>query len=150
MIYLLFEYSQGRRIPFETGIDHPTCADIAAVCSNLDLPHKIEADKCYSRDFQQKGRVRIQIKQANGNSCNAAILRPKQLWRVLAAQIPLLPQREANRLAEIAYQQSLLVTESMFMSKEEKKELEREQQQGQQKQLTKAPQGNKKKARKQK
>lgn len=135
-------------MPFSIGIDHPTCADIAAVCSNLDLPHKIEAEKCYSRDFQQRGRVRVQIKQANGNSCNAAIHRNKQLWRVLAQQIPLLPQREANRQAELAYQQSLLVTEAMFMSKEEKKELEREQQQGQQKVITKAPQGNKKKAKK--
>ena len=121
--------AEGRRLPLDIGIDHPTCADIMSVCDNLDLPHKLEESKCYSRDFYQRGRVRVQLKQTNGSSCNSAIHNNKQLFRVLARQIPMLPQREANRKADIAYQASLLVSESMFLSKEEKKELEREQQQ---------------------
>ncbi|KAF8670313.1 hypothetical protein HU200_050856 [Digitaria exilis] len=65
--------AEGRRIASSKACPDPTCIEIADCCSHLKIPHAIELDKAYPRDFFQVGRVRVQLKKDDGSPVNPAI-----------------------------------------------------------------------------
>ncbi|XP_062179134.1 signal recognition particle 19 kDa protein-like [Phragmites australis] len=65
--------AEGRRIAAGKACPDPTCIEIADCCSYLKIPHAIELDKTYPRDFFQVGRVRVQLKKDDGSLVNPAI-----------------------------------------------------------------------------
>ena len=71
----------GRRVPKEKGIENPTCEEIAEVLSYLKLAHAVEVDKAYPRDWMQKGRIKVLLKDAHGQLfhpeiTNSMLLKP--------------------------------------------------------------------------
>ncbi|KAL5199763.1 hypothetical protein ABZP36_020966 [Zizania latifolia] len=65
--------AEGRRVAAGKACADPTCIEIADCCSYLKIPHAIELDKAYPRDFFQVGRVRVQLKKEDGSPVNPAI-----------------------------------------------------------------------------
>ena len=58
---------QGRRIPKEAACEAPNVLEIRDVLEkSMKLPCEVE-DKSYSRDFWQRGRVRVTIKKEDGS-----------------------------------------------------------------------------------
>ncbi|PNT61715.1 hypothetical protein BRADI_5g19500v3 [Brachypodium distachyon] len=64
--------AEGRRIAAAKACADPTCNEILDSCAYLKIPCKIE-DKAYPRDFFQRGRVRVQLKNEAGSPVNPAI-----------------------------------------------------------------------------
>uniref|UniRef100_A0A0D9WZQ7 Signal recognition particle 19 kDa protein n=2 Tax=Leersia perrieri TaxID=77586 RepID=A0A0D9WZQ7_9ORYZ len=80
--------AEGRRIAAGKACPDPTCVEIADCCSYLKIPHAIELDKAYPRDFFQVGRVRVQLKKEDGSAINPAIKTKKQLLIQIAELVP--------------------------------------------------------------
>uniref|UniRef100_A0A0E0E1J8 Signal recognition particle 19 kDa protein n=1 Tax=Oryza meridionalis TaxID=40149 RepID=A0A0E0E1J8_9ORYZ len=80
--------AEGRRIASGKACPDPTCVEIADCCSHLKIPHAIELDKAYPRDFFQVGRVRVQLKKDDGSPVNPAIKTKKQLMIQIAELVP--------------------------------------------------------------
>uniref|UniRef100_A0A0A9D5K4 Signal recognition particle 19 kDa protein n=1 Tax=Arundo donax TaxID=35708 RepID=A0A0A9D5K4_ARUDO len=80
--------AEGRRIAAAKACTDPTCIEIADSCSYLKIPHAIELDKAYPRDFFQVGRVRVQLKKDDGSPVNPAIKTKKQLMIQIAELVP--------------------------------------------------------------
>ncbi|KAG0526029.1 hypothetical protein BDA96_06G110000 [Sorghum bicolor] len=80
--------AEGRRIAAAKACPDPTCVEIADCCSHLKIPHAIELDKAYPRDFFQVGRVRVQLKKDDGSPVNPAIKTKKQLMIQIAELVP--------------------------------------------------------------
>nr|CAD1838178.1 unnamed protein product [Ananas comosus var. bracteatus] len=80
--------AEGRRISAANACENPTCIEISDCCAHLKLPHAIELDKAYPRDFMQRGRVRVQLKREDGTLTNPAIATRKQLMLQIAELIP--------------------------------------------------------------
>ncbi|KAG8094472.1 hypothetical protein GUJ93_ZPchr0012g20509 [Zizania palustris] len=80
--------AEGRRIAAGKACADPTCIEIADCCSYLKIPHAIELDKAYPRDFFQVGRVRVQLKKDDGSPVNPAIKTKKQLMVQIAELVP--------------------------------------------------------------
>ncbi|KAL7263161.1 hypothetical protein ACSBR1_001355 [Camellia fascicularis] len=85
--------TEGRRISTSKACENPTCAEIGDCCSHLKLPFAIEIDKAYSRDFMQRGRVRVMLKKEDGTFSNPAISSRKQLMLRIAELVPRHPGR---------------------------------------------------------
>eukprot|EP00400_MALV-I_sp_L67-5_P000807 gene807-984_t len=83
---------EGRRIPKEKAVENPQLEEIAEICRNLGLKNVGEA-KCYPRDWLTPGRVRVELKDANGSSVHPEIKTKKQLMLKLSEQIKLLKSR---------------------------------------------------------
>uniref|UniRef100_A0A3Q2WHB2 Signal recognition particle 19 kDa protein n=1 Tax=Haplochromis burtoni TaxID=8153 RepID=A0A3Q2WHB2_HAPBU len=64
--------AEGRRISVEKAVENPSCTEIrdvlAAAGMNVYMENKIHPRE-WNRDGQFKGRVRVQIKQADGSPC---------------------------------------------------------------------------------
>eukprot|EP00249_Psilotum_nudum_P006517 c19839_g1_i1 orf=493-918(-) len=80
--------AEGRRINSSRACQDPTVAEIGDCCSYLKLPFAIEADKAYSRDFMQRGRVRVQLKREDGTLVNPGIPSRKILMLKVAELVP--------------------------------------------------------------
>ena len=65
--------AEGRRIPKGKAVENPTCEEIAEILMYLKIPHAIEVDKAYPRNWMQKGRVRVMLKDDKGNLANPEI-----------------------------------------------------------------------------
>lgn len=63
-------------------------------------------DKCYSRDFWERGRVRIQLKDDSGKPLIAEYPDRRTLMRFMASKIPSLKTRAA-RLAAMPAEEPL-------------------------------------------
>ncbi|GJN34276.1 hypothetical protein PR202_gb22925 [Eleusine coracana subsp. coracana] len=74
--------AEGRRIAAAKACPDPTCIEIADCCSHLKIPHAIELDKAYPRDFFQVGRVRVQLKKDDGSPVNPAIKTTSEVFGV--------------------------------------------------------------------
>jgi len=79
--------SEGRRISTQGAVETPTLNEVVAALKKLGLQYKEEADKKYPRDFNQRGRVRVCLKDAKGNPANANIKKRKQLLESVAKSI---------------------------------------------------------------
>lgn len=80
--------AEGRRISAEKACENPNVVEIGDCCQYLRLPCAIELDKAYSRDFMQRGRVRVQLKREDGTIVNPAIPTRKALLLKVAELVP--------------------------------------------------------------
>uniref|UniRef100_A0A3Q3NKY2 Signal recognition particle 19 kDa protein n=1 Tax=Labrus bergylta TaxID=56723 RepID=A0A3Q3NKY2_9LABR len=64
--------AEGRRIPAEKAVENPSCAEIRDVLTaaglNVYVENKMHPRE-WNRDVAFRGRVRVQVKQADGNLC---------------------------------------------------------------------------------
>mmetsp|Transcript_5363 Transcript_5363/g.5877 ORF Transcript_5363/g.5877 Transcript_5363/m.5877 type:complete len:101 (+) Transcript_5363:129-431(+) len=57
---------EGRRIAVSKGVEHPHAAEMAEICEYLKIPHVLEMDKAYPRDWLIRGRIRVLLKTPEG------------------------------------------------------------------------------------
>lgn len=89
--------AEGRRISASKACENPTVMEIGDCCSYLRLSVAIELDKAYSRDFMQRGRVRVQLKREDGSLVNPAIPTRKALFLKVAELVPKLQSRSKKQ-----------------------------------------------------
>eukprot|EP00244_Chara_vulgaris_P003254 TRINITY_DN1586_c0_g2_i2.p1 TRINITY_DN1586_c0_g2~~TRINITY_DN1586_c0_g2_i2.p1 ORF type:complete len:162 (+),score=37.50 TRINITY_DN1586_c0_g2_i2:24-509(+) len=84
--------AEGRKISKSKAVENPTVNEIYDCCLFLKLPCHVEPDKCYSRDYMQRGRLRVQVK-SDGVPLNPAIPNRQSLLVEVAKLVP----KHANR-----------------------------------------------------
>uniref|UniRef100_A0A671UPP8 Signal recognition particle 19 kDa protein n=1 Tax=Sparus aurata TaxID=8175 RepID=A0A671UPP8_SPAAU len=88
--------AEGRRIPYEKGVDNPSCAEIRDVLTaaglNVYVENKMHPRE-WNRDVQFRGRVRVQVKQADGSLCQDKFTSRKDVMFYVAEMIPKLKTR---------------------------------------------------------
>jgi len=87
--------AQGRRIPKSFCISTPTVPDLLEAAQTLQLKIAFE-DKMYSRDFWQRGRIRVQLRKDDGSWLNSNIQSKKSLLIQFGQIIPKLTNRPAR------------------------------------------------------
>ncbi|KAM6475484.1 signal recognition particle 19 kDa protein isoform 2-T2 [Liasis olivaceus] len=89
--------AEGRRIPLDKAVENPTSTEIQDVCAAVGLNVLLEKNKMYprewNRDAQYRGRVRIQLKQEDGNPCQPQFPTRKAVMLYAAETIPKLKTR---------------------------------------------------------
>merc|ERR1712232_81143 len=70
---------------------HP--AEMAEICEILKLPHKLEMNKAYPRDWLIRGRVRVMLKTPEGAFTHAELHTKKAVMLKMAELIPKLKSR---------------------------------------------------------
>uniref|UniRef100_A0A8C0BLS9 Signal recognition particle 19 kDa protein n=2 Tax=Buteo japonicus TaxID=224669 RepID=A0A8C0BLS9_9AVES len=89
--------AEGRRIPIDKAVENPTSAEIQDVCAAVGFNVLLEKNKMYprewNRDVQYRGRVRIQLKQDDGNPCLPQFPTRKSVMLYAAETIPKLKTR---------------------------------------------------------
>ncbi|EGD74328.1 hypothetical protein PTSG_12433 [Salpingoeca rosetta] len=93
--------AQGRRIPKEKAVDKPDIRDIIRAVSSDDfqLPAKVE-NKAYCRDYLTRGRLRAQLKNADGSLVNPEFPDRKALYCYLADKIKHSEERKLQKEKE--------------------------------------------------
>ena len=87
---------EGRRIPKAQGVKHPHVLELQEACERaLGLKCEVE-DKCYSRDFWQRGRLRIEWKTADGAFVKEELNTRGRVLTALAKAIAKSEQRMKN------------------------------------------------------
>ncbi|KAK7933089.1 hypothetical protein WMY93_003985 [Mugilogobius chulae] len=88
--------AEGRRIPSEKGVENPSCTEIRDVLTaaglNVYVENKMHPRE-WNRDVQFRGRVRVQLKQADGELCNEKFGSRKEVMFYVAEMIPKLKTR---------------------------------------------------------
>ncbi|XP_047448961.1 signal recognition particle 19 kDa protein [Mugil cephalus] len=88
--------AEGRRIPTEKAVENPSCAEIKDVLTaagmNVLVENKFHPRE-WNRDVQFKGRVRVQLKQADGSLCLDKFSSRKDVMFYVAEMIPKLKTR---------------------------------------------------------
>mmetsp|Transcript_40225 Transcript_40225/g.87943 ORF Transcript_40225/g.87943 Transcript_40225/m.87943 type:complete len:153 (-) Transcript_40225:77-535(-) len=84
---------EGRRIGIAKAAEHPHAAEMAEICEFLKIPHVLEMDKAYPRDWQIRGRVRILLKTPEGAFTHPEIHTKKQVMEKMGELIPKLKTR---------------------------------------------------------
>ncbi|XP_009474151.1 PREDICTED: signal recognition particle 19 kDa protein, partial [Nipponia nippon] len=89
--------AEGRRIPIDKAVENPTSTEIQDVCAAVGFNVLLEKNKMYprewNRDMQYRGRVRIQLKQDDGNPCLPQFPTRKSVMLYAAETIPKLKTR---------------------------------------------------------
>uniref|UniRef100_A0A8V0Y5V7 Signal recognition particle 19 kDa protein n=1 Tax=Gallus gallus TaxID=9031 RepID=A0A8V0Y5V7_CHICK len=89
--------AEGRRIPIDKAVENPTSTEIQDVCAAVGFNVLLEKNKMYprewNRDVQYRGRVRIQLKQDDGNPCLPQFPTRKSVMLYAAETIPKLKTR---------------------------------------------------------
>jgi len=83
----------GRRLAKAKAVDNPSANEIFEACKHLGLPCHLESEKAYSRDWMQKGRVRVRLNGDDGNPIKPDIPNRKVLYVKIAQIIPQLQTR---------------------------------------------------------
>jgi len=86
--------AEGRRIAKNKAVDNPSLNELADVCKFLKLECQIETDKAYPRDWMQKGRLRVKLKE--GKPLNPEVPNRHQLLLKMAELIPRLQSRQTK------------------------------------------------------
>ena len=68
-----FSIEEGRRISKKDGVANPTLKEIGEVMNFLKIPHVLEFDKKYSRDFFTEGRLKFQLNNESAVPLNKEI-----------------------------------------------------------------------------
>ncbi|KAM8760868.1 signal recognition particle 19 kDa protein [Acanthopagrus latus] len=88
--------AEGRRIPSEKAVENPSCAEIRDVLTaaglNVYVENKMHPRE-WNRDVQFRGRVRVQVKQADGSLCQDKFTSRKDVMFYVAEMIPKLKTR---------------------------------------------------------
>ncbi|XP_016924601.1 signal recognition particle 19 kDa protein [Drosophila suzukii] len=99
---------EGRRLPKENCVDNPTYIEIRDVLSVSNLQFLMENMKyCRekSSELQVRGRVRVQLRNADGTLFNNDFPSRESIMLHIASKIPLLKTRQ-NKPGESYHQQS--------------------------------------------
>eukprot|EP00930_Biecheleria_cincta_P007731 TRINITY_DN108991_c0_g1_i1.p1 TRINITY_DN108991_c0_g1~~TRINITY_DN108991_c0_g1_i1.p1 ORF type:complete len:161 (+),score=27.79 TRINITY_DN108991_c0_g1_i1:56-538(+) len=84
---------EGRRIPLDKGCEHPRAQEMAEICEHLKIPHVLEMDKAYPKDWLLRGRIRVLLKSPAGLPTHAEIHSKKDLMLKMGELIPRLKSR---------------------------------------------------------
>uniref|UniRef100_A0A8C8DSV1 Signal recognition particle 19 kDa protein n=1 Tax=Oryzias sinensis TaxID=183150 RepID=A0A8C8DSV1_9TELE len=88
--------AEGRRIPTEKAVENPSCGEIRDVLTaagmNVYVENKMHPRE-WNRDVQFRGRVRVQLKQADGSLCQDKFKCRKDVMVYVAEMIPKLKTR---------------------------------------------------------
>ncbi|XP_064547498.1 signal recognition particle 19 kDa protein [Drosophila montana] len=88
---------EGRRLPKENCVENPTYVEIRDVLSVSNVQFVVE-NKQYcrekSRELQFRGRVRVQLRNADGTLCNSEFSTRESIMRHVAGKIPQLKTRQ--------------------------------------------------------
>ncbi|XP_041459547.1 signal recognition particle 19 kDa protein-like [Lytechinus variegatus] len=89
--------AEGRKIPKEKALENPTLAELRDVCQAVGLPVATEGTKMYPRDQNRdptfRGRVRVQLKNADGTFVSDQFKTRKDVMFQLTEMIPKLKSR---------------------------------------------------------
>ncbi|CAI7808697.1 unnamed protein product [Closterium sp. NIES-53] len=80
--------AQGRRIAASKAAENPNIQEMVDSCTHLKIPVHAELDKAYSRDFFQRGRIRVQLKKPDNTPHNPDIPNKMALMLKLGELIP--------------------------------------------------------------
>ncbi|GJP32851.1 hypothetical protein CLOM_g17446 [Closterium sp. NIES-68] len=80
--------AEGRRIAVTKAAEDPKIQEMVDSCTYLKIPVHAELDKAYSRDFFQRGRIRVQIKKPDNTLHNPDIPNKMALMLKLGELIP--------------------------------------------------------------
>lgn len=80
--------AEGRKIPVAKACENPTLVELCDCLSYLKLNFRVEPEKTYSRDFTQRGRLKVQLKKDDGTPVNALIPTRKALLVKLGNLVP--------------------------------------------------------------
>merc|ERR1712217_315728 len=83
----------GRRIPIAKAVERPHPAEMAEICEFLKIPHVLEMDKAYPKDWLIRGRVRVMLKTPEGAFTHPEIHTKKQVMEKMGELIPKLKSR---------------------------------------------------------
>merc|ERR1719233_950785 len=86
--------AEGRKIAKEFCVEQPHPSDIAEVCKYLGLPFYIELNKKHPRDFFNRSRVRVLLKNEDGTLRRKDVPTRYQLLIALGKMIPKLESRK--------------------------------------------------------
>ncbi len=93
--------AQGRRVGKSKAIDNPTINEIRDILENIGLKVIVEPNRLYSREEsrepQQRGRVRVQLKNADESLINEKFKTKDDLLFYLVEMIPKLKGRSGNQ-----------------------------------------------------
>merc|ERR1712151_1482021 len=81
------------RIASANAVEHPHPAEMAEICEFLKIPHVLEMDKAYPRDWLVRGRIRILLKTSSGAFIHPEIHTKMALMRKMGELIPKLQSR---------------------------------------------------------
>jgi len=93
--------AQGRRVGKAKAIDNPTVNEMRDVLENVGLKTVLEVNRLYSRETsrepQQRGRIRIQLKNEDGSLIKDQFKTKDDLLFYLVEMIPKLKTRSGNQ-----------------------------------------------------
>mmetsp|Transcript_65948 Transcript_65948/g.212725 ORF Transcript_65948/g.212725 Transcript_65948/m.212725 type:complete len:153 (-) Transcript_65948:129-587(-) len=114
---------EGRRIAVNKGCEHPHAAEMAEICEYLKIPHVLEMDKAYPRDWLIRGRVRVLLKTPEGAFTHPEIHTKKAVMEKMGELIPKLKSRMAGvAAAQAQAAASSAPPPNRFAKKEAKRE----------------------------
>jgi len=89
--------AEGRRVPTEKAVENPSCGEIQDVLTAAGMNVYVENNKMHpkewNRDVQFRGRVRVQLKQEDGDFCQDKFSSRKDVMFYVAEMIPKLKTR---------------------------------------------------------
>lgn len=93
--------AQGRRVGKSKAVDNPTVNEMRDILENAGLKVVVEANRLYSREESreplQRGRVRVQLKNADDTPVKEQFKDKDDLLFYLAEMIPKLKTRAGNQ-----------------------------------------------------
>lgn len=101
--------AQGRRVGKAKAIENPTVTEIRDILENAGLKVVLESNRLYpreeSREPQHRGRIRVQLKNADNTLMKEQFQTKDDLLFYLIEMIPKLKGRSSNQQAQQANQQ---------------------------------------------
>merc|ERR1740117_1860269 len=94
---------EGRRIKQTLAVEHPHPGEMAEICEFLQIPHVLEMNKAYPRDWLIRGRVRVMLKTPAGAFTHPEIHTKHDLMLKMGELIPKLKSR-VNGISPAALQ----------------------------------------------
>ncbi|PRP83105.1 hypothetical protein PROFUN_09784 [Planoprotostelium fungivorum] len=88
--------SEGRRIAVAKCCENPSPMEIHDVCKHLGFKVEMQADKAYSRDATQRGRVIVHLKDASGKLIDPTVENKGDILEKVASLIPKLQSRSST------------------------------------------------------
>jgi len=115
---------EGRKIAKKYCVEHPHPSDIAEVAKYFGLPFYIELNKTHPRDFFNRSRVRVLLKNKDGSLRRQDIPNRYSLLIALGKMIPKLESRKIR----LERQKEMIEKRKEFIEQKEKEHQQIEQQ----------------------
>merc|ERR1719188_2140667 len=118
---------EGRRIGAEKAVEYPHAAEMAEICEYLKIPHILEMEKAYPRDWLIRGRVRVMLKTPEGKFTHPEIHTKKAVMLKMGELIPKLKSRVSGPPQQVPGAVPAAAAASAPVNKTAKKEAKREE-----------------------